>query len=246
MREGLCPFILTVYLESGVADWLVIKEKCYIMDLLPSKYLTKEFMEELLREPEVLGVIFNFFTRTDKIPPLPKSMAGRKDANLVFLSLIGAYGLKENGEKFANNIPPGVGFYHILRPSLTPDFTCWTYHRGRRALVKMSQEMMKKYYLESSGNVAVDFALKNIYNLYIYYLSVGAFPFLFSMGMITDYLVRKDYDLPSSSPEEYFEALFSYVRLYAFEVSNEDELYRYAISSIYLHAWGRKVLLGES
>lgn len=226
------------------------------MELIPSNNLTFEWLDELLLSPEIKGVIFNFFIKTGERPRLSVALSRRNDINLAFVAIAGYYKRSKKGDRFIKRLIFNAEPFHILAPSLSPDYAYGPYS-GRVLLIKMAQEKMRSIYMPDDDdedvkiydfdngfrisinnsdifNLGNDFVLSSIYNLYVYYLSIGAYPFIEMMLKIVHYLMEKGFNLPSNSPDEYFDALFSYVRLYSIEVKDEKELERCLIRTKYL------------
>jgi hypothetical protein len=71
----------------------------------------------------------------------------------------------------------------------------------------------------------VSFVLDDIYNLYIYYFSIGVYPVNDVLAEILLSMDIHDIELPSTDDyKAYFDALFSHVKIIGVEVKDDNEL----------------------
>jgi len=187
------------------------------MNLLPIRFFTPEFVEELCLE-NIQGALLSFYIKTEG-PTL--RWGGRTIPHYLHLVSFGVYGVDDRGRRFTSNTPYFEITHHILSPVLNPLYSTKRVE-GLEILRSKARSYLEE--IEDSGEDMLSFVLSDIYNLYIYYLSIGTYPACEIFTEFLRYLNHSEIKLPSSNPTQYFDALFSYFKVFGFELSSIDDL----------------------
>jgi len=193
------------------------------LKLLPVEDFDSEFVENLCRE-DVLGVAFSFFAETGVAR---RAVLWRYwEIDLIHLNSFGVYGVSETGERFSRGTKFFGNVFHVFAPVLNPHYTDRPFEGW-----DIFREMARKYMEDIEEEVEeVDdiykFILDNVYNLYIYYFSIGVRPAVEIFSYFMNTLKHEGIELPLSSPERYFDTLFTYFKIIGFRVSDYTELLR--------------------
>jgi len=187
------------------------------MNLLPIRFFTPEFVEELCLE-DIQGVLISFYIKTDG-PTLRWN--GRQIPHYLHLVSFGVYGVDGRGKRFTSNTSYYEITHHILSPVLNPLYSTKRVE-GREILRSMARNYLEE--VEDSGEDMLSFVLSNVYNLYIYYLSIGTYPACEIFTEFLSHLNRLEIKLPSLTPVQYFDALFSHFKIFGFELTSVEDL----------------------
>jgi len=190
------------------------------LKLLPVEDFNSEFVENLCRE-NILGVACSFFAETGvtRRPVLWRYWV----IDLIHLYSFGVYGVSETGERFSGGPKSFGNVFHVFAPVLNPRYTDRPFE-GWDIFREMARRYMEA--IEEEVDDIHEFILDNVYNLYIYYFSVGVKPAVDIFSEFMKTLKHEGIELPLSSPERYFDTLFTYFKIIGFRVSDYTELHR--------------------
>lgn len=190
------------------------------LKLLPVEDFDSEFVENLCRE-NILGVACSFFAETGvtRRPVLWRYWV----IDLIHLYSFGVYGVSETGERFSGGPKSFGNVFHVFAPVLNPRYTDRPFE-GWDIFREMARRYMEA--IEEEVDDIHEFILDNVYNLYIYYFSVGVKPAVDIFSEFMKTLKHEGIELPLSSPERYFDTLFTYFKIIGFRVSDYTELHR--------------------
>ncbi len=188
------------------------------MNLIPAKTFTVEYVEEVCKE-NIYGVIISIFTRKD----LGMKLRGwwNKNVDIVHKATFGFHGADSENERFTSNTSYFEIEYNITSPILNPNYSQLFYDE------KFNLQNMAMKYIDDLRKDRIDvvsFVLDDIYNLYIYYFSIGVYPINDVLAQILSRMDMYDIRLPSTDDYRvYFDALFSLVKIIGVEVKDDDE-----------------------
>ena len=188
------------------------------MNLIPAKAFTREYIEEVCKE-NIYGVIISIFTRKD----LGKKLPGwwNKNVDLFHEATYGFFGVDSKNRRFTSNTSYYEIEYSITSPILNPNYSERFYNE------KFNLPNMAMKYIDDLRRDRIDvvsFVLDDIYNLYLYYFSIGVYPINDVLAQILSSMDFYDILLPSTEdPKEYFKALFSHVKIIGVEVKDDSE-----------------------
>jgi hypothetical protein len=188
------------------------------MNLIPAKTFTKEYVEEVCKE-NIYAVLISIFTRKD----LEKKLPGwwNKNVDYVHKATFGFFGANSKNERFTSNASYYEIEYNITSPVLNPNYSRLEYNE------KFNLQNMAMKYIDDLRKDRIDvvsFVLEDIYNLYLYYFSIGVFPINDVLAQMLLIMDVHDIRLPSTEdPKEYFKALFSYIKIIGVEVKDDNE-----------------------
>jgi hypothetical protein len=188
------------------------------MNLIPAKTFTTEYIEEVCKE-NIYGVVISIFTRKDLGRKLPGWW--NKNVDYVHKATFGFLGANSKNERFTSNVSYYEIEYNITSPVLNPNYSRFAYNE------KFNLQNMAMKYIDDLRKDRIDvvsFILEDIYNLYLYYFSIGIFPINDVLAQMLLTMDVYDIRLPSTEdPKEYFKALFSYIKIIGVEVKDDDE-----------------------
>jgi hypothetical protein len=204
-----------------------------MLNLLPAKAFTYELIEEICRS-DAEGVVLSLYAELGK----GRSVRGWKEKNidLYHIATFGYYDVNEAGEKFASSTLFYDFIHHVLIPILYPQYSERFYtEKGR--LREMARKFLENK--EDSGEDMLEFVLDDVYNLYIYYFSMGTFPANDIFAELLWHLDFKEIKLPNTDPETYFDILFSYYKIIGIKVESEEEFERVTALARYFWTFHR-------
>lgn len=97
----------------------------------------------------------------------------------------------------------------------------------------MARKFLEKK--EDSGEDMLEFVLDDVYNLYIYYFSIGTYPTNDIFAHLLLSLDFKGIKFPYTDPETYFDILFSYYKILGIKVESEEDFVR--VTALARHFW---------
>jgi hypothetical protein len=188
------------------------------MNLIPAKTFTKEYVEEICKE-NIYGVIISVLTRGDSGEKLPGWW--NRNVDLFHTATFGFFGVNSENERFTSNTSFHRVTYNIASPILNPNYSFLFYNE------KFNLQNMAGKYIDEMRRDRIDmvsFVLDDIYNLYIYYFSIGVYPVNDVLAEILLSMDIHDIELPSTDDyKAYFDALFSYVKIIGVEAKDDNE-----------------------
>lgn len=200
-----------------------------MLNLLPAKAFTYELIEEICRS-DAEGVLLSLYAELGK----GRSVYGWKGKNidLYHIATFGFFGVNEAGERFTSNTFFYDFIHHVLIPILYPRYSNLFYtEKGR--LREMARKFLEKK--EDSGEDMLEFVLDDVYNLYIYYFSIGTYPANDIFAHLLLSLDFKGIKFPYTDPETYFDILFSYYKILGIKVESEEDFVR--VTALARHFW---------
>jgi len=200
-----------------------------MLNLLPAKAFTYELIEEICRS-DAEGVVLSLYAELGK----GRSVSGWKEKNidLYHIATFGYYDVNRAGEKFGSNTSFYDFTHHVLIPILYPQYSERFYtEKGR--LREMARRFLENR--EDSGEDMLEFVLDDVYNLYIYYFSMGTYPANDIFAKLLWRLDFKGIEFPYTDPETYFDILFSYYKIIGIKVESEEEFER--VTALARHFW---------
>jgi hypothetical protein len=190
------------------------------LKLLPVEDFDSEFVEKICRE-DILGVAFSFFAETGVAR---RAVLWRYwEIDLIHLYSFGVYGVSDTGERFTRGPRSNGAVFHVFAPVLNPHYTDRPFE-GWDIFREMARRYMEA--IEEEVDDIYKFILDNVYNLYIYYFSIGAKPAVEIFSYFMNALKHEGIELPLNSPEKYFDTLFTYFKIIGFRVSDYTDLFR--------------------
>jgi hypothetical protein len=190
------------------------------LKLLPVEEFNSEFVEKLCHE-DILGVAMSFFAETGVVRRT--RLWNYEVIDIIHLLSFGVHGVSDTGERFTNGPRSNGALFHIFSPVLNPQYTDRPFEGW-----DIFREMARKYMEDIEAEVynIHSFILDNVYNLYIYYFSVGVKPAVDIFSEFMKTLKHNGIELPLSSPQRYFDTLFTYFKIIGFRVSDCTDLFR--------------------
>ncbi len=191
-----------------------------MLNLLPAKAFTYEFIEEICRS-DAEGVVLSLYAELGK----GRSVSRWKEINIDLYHIVtfGYHDVNKAGEKFGSNTSFYDFIHHVLIPILYPKYSDRFYtEKGR--LREMARKFLENK--EDSGEDMLEFVLDDVYNLYIYYFSMGTYPANDIFAELLWYLDLRRIVFPNTDPETYFDLLFSYYKIIGIKVESEEEFER--------------------